>query len=161
VIEHRIYVINRNTPIDVMKVRSFLVYAKNYVLNAIANNITPPGRLKNWILRRTGADIHPTVFISPGVIIDPLFPELIHIDEGVFIGWGVRLFTHIVDATSTDSICVNIIPISIGKQAFIGGFTTIRPGVVIGANAIIGSDSLVNKDVRSSTKVWGVPASEH
>ena len=135
----------------------FLKYAKNYILLKLANNLTPPGRLKNWILRRTGAKISPTAIIAPDVIIDPLHADLIIVDEHAFLGWGCRLFVHCIQPYD-DNLMYDFTPIYIGERAFIGGFTTIRGGCVIGDDAIVGSDSLVLTDVLPGSKVWGVPA---
>jgi acetyltransferase-like isoleucine patch superfamily enzyme len=44
------------------------------------------------------------------------------------------------------------------KNAWIGGFVRILPGVTIGENAIVGTGSVVTKDVPDNTVVVGVPA---
>lgn len=49
-------------------------------------------------------------------------------------------------------------PIVIGKGVFVGGHSTIQANVDIGLGAIIGSNSLVNKDVDDYAFVGGVPA---
>ncbi|MFO8110271.1 MAG: hypothetical protein R6U17_07125 [Thermoplasmata archaeon] len=65
----------------------------NYLIWMIANKF-PPGPTKNWFLRRTGAKIHPTAFISPDVLIDPVYPEMIHIGKNAFVGWGTKIYAH-------------------------------------------------------------------
>ncbi len=49
-------------------------------------------------------------------------------------------------------------PVIIGKNVWIGRCSTILSGVTIGDNAIIGANSLVNKDVPANAVVAGVPA---
>lgn len=49
-------------------------------------------------------------------------------------------------------------PVIIGKNVWIGRCSTILSGVTIGDNAIIGANSVVNKDVPSNVIVAGVPA---
>lgn len=49
-------------------------------------------------------------------------------------------------------------PIVIGKGVFVGGHSTVQANVNIGEGAVIGSNSLVNKDVDCYTFVGGVPA---
>lgn len=49
-------------------------------------------------------------------------------------------------------------PIRIGNNVWIGGRSTICPGVVIGDNAVIGAGSVVVKDVPANVVVAGNPA---
>lgn len=51
--------------------------------------------------------------------------------------------------------------IKIGRDVWIGANCTIFPGVTIGDNMIIGSNSVVNKDVPSNTVAFGSPARPH
>ena len=48
----------------------------------------------------------------------------------------------------------------IGKDVWIGNSTTIMQGIKIGCGAIIGTNSLVTKDVEPCTGVCGNPAKE-
>jgi acetyltransferase-like isoleucine patch superfamily enzyme len=41
---------------------------------------------------------------------------------------------------------------------YIGPHSVIQKGVMIGDGVVIGAMSLVNRDVPSNTKVWGIPA---
>ena len=50
------------------------------------------------------------------------------------------------------------IPIVIGNDVWIGGHSTILPGVTIGDGAVIAAGSVVTKDVAPRTVVSGVPA---
>ena len=50
------------------------------------------------------------------------------------------------------------IPISIGDNVWIGGHSTILPGVTIGDGAVIAAGSVVTKDVAPRTLVAGNPA---
>ncbi len=49
-------------------------------------------------------------------------------------------------------------PIHIKKNAWIGARVNILPGVIIGENAIVGTGSIVTKDVPDNTVVVGNPA---
>ncbi|MBP7086410.1 MAG: transferase [Enterococcus sp.] len=49
-------------------------------------------------------------------------------------------------------------PISIGKNVWIGANATVLPGVRIGDGAIIAAGAVVSKDVEENTIVGGVPA---
>ena len=121
----------------------------------------PPGRLKTALLRHIGVRIGKNTFISPDVIIDPVRPDLITIEDDVVIGWGARLFAHMITGVSGHTTFWEVAPIHIYHSAFIGGFTTIRPGVSVGHDAIIGSDSLVIDNVPPRTKAYGIPAKIH
>ena len=112
-----------------------------------------PSEEKNELLRGIGVKIGKDVFISPDVLIDPVAPEMITIEDGVFIGWGARIFSHIITPEGMTRCRVVV-----GKDAFIGGYTTIRPCVVVGDGAYIGSDSLVTKDIPNGAKAYGIPA---
>jgi len=46
----------------------------------------------------------------------------------------------------------------IGRDAFIGNFSIVMPGVTIGEGAVVGPHSLVTKDVKAWTVVMGSPA---
>lgn len=50
------------------------------------------------------------------------------------------------------------LPITIGNDVWIGGHTTILPGVTIGDGAVIAAGSVVTKDVPARTLVAGTPA---
>ena len=112
-----------------------------------SSTILPPSRIKNWYLRRTGAKIHKTAFISPDVLLDPVFSHLINIQEHALIGFGAKLMTHVVKQDLEGKRSIAAKPILIGANAFIGGYTTLRGGVEVKQGARVGSDVLVLEDV--------------
>lgn len=97
---------------------------------------------KVLLYRLIGMKIGKGAFISPDVILDPHFPELIEIGDHAIIGWGTHLFTHDFSGTTYHAGRIKI-----GAGAVIGGFSIIRGGVVIGDNAQIASTCIVYKDV--------------
>lgn len=114
----------------------------------------PPSEFKNNMYRRLlRMKIGSDVAISPDVIFDPFFPELIDIGDHCLIGWGARIFTHEFWYDR-----VKIKPVKIGKKVFIGGFSVVRPGVTIHDNVFIGSNSFVNKSIEERGVYGGVPA---
>ena len=114
--------------------------------------LVPPCWIKNNVFRLMGVKIGKDVVISPGVLIDPFFPELITIGDGCIIGWDAKLITH---EYLIDEVLVG--EIKIGKKALIGNSSIVRPGTKIGDGSIIGYNSLVNKDVPPRTLVGGLP----
>jgi acetyltransferase-like isoleucine patch superfamily enzyme len=113
----------------------------NFLLCRIARAVDY-SPLKVLLYRWVGFRIGRGVFISPDVILDPHFPELIEIGDYAIIGWGTHLFAH-----EFDGIKYRLGRIRVGAGAAIGGFSVVRGGVTIGANARIASSCIVYKDV--------------
>jgi acetyltransferase-like isoleucine patch superfamily enzyme len=109
--------------------------------------------LKNRLYRMFGANIGKEVYISPGVYIDEIFPELISIGDGSIIGKDVSILTHEFTIKHVRFGMVNI-----GKQVLVGANSIVRSGVSIGNKSLIAMDSLVNKDVPEKEEWGGIPA---
>jgi acetyltransferase-like isoleucine patch superfamily enzyme len=98
-------------------------------------------------------------WIGPNVILDGSGGEL-SIGDHVDISAGVHIYTHhtVRRALSGGTEPVEYAPTRIGSRVYIGPHSIIQKGVRIGDGVIIGAMSLVNRDVPSHTKVWGIPA---
>jgi acetyltransferase-like isoleucine patch superfamily enzyme len=98
-------------------------------------------------------------WIGPNVILDGSGGELL-IGDHVDISAGVHIYTHhtVERALSGGAADVEYAPTRIGSRVYIGPQTVIQKGITIGDNVVIGAMSLVNRDVPSDTKVWGIPA---
>lgn len=129
-----------------------LRYLARYLIGNLAQHV-PISPVKVWLYRSLGARIGKNVFISPGVIFDPLFPDLITIEDDVLLGLGSRLLTHEYTASS-----FRLARIHIGRGAVIGAWALVRSGVTIGSKATIGAYSFVNRDVPEAATAVGVPA---
>ena len=81
------------------------------------------------------------------------------IGDNVFFAPRVSLFTakHPIDAGVRNSGLELASPIRIGSNVWIGGHTIINPGVTIGDNVVIGSGSVVTRDIPSNCVAAGVP----
>ena len=123
-----------------------------YLLVSLAHHIPASGG-KIALLRLAGVKIGRDVYISPGVVIDPLFPELITLEDGALLGLGCRLLTHEYTAR-----VFRLGRVRIGQGAVIGAWATVRSGVTVDAMATVGACSFVNRDVAGGTTVGGVPA---
>jgi len=113
-----------------------------------------PIRLKILFLRNLlGMEIGKNVGIAPDTEIDHFHPRLISIGDNSILGWKINLLCH--EFTQDQ---VKLGRIHIGKNALIGAFSTIRLGVTIGENSVIGMNSFVNKDIPPNEFWGGVPA---
>jgi acetyltransferase-like isoleucine patch superfamily enzyme len=82
----------------------------------------------------------------------------ITIEDDVQIGPKVNLITenHPVDPAKRKYL--DLKPIVIKRNAWIGAGATILPGVTIGENSIVAAGAVVNKDVPENAIVGGIPA---
>lgn len=83
----------------------------------------------------------------------------INIGDDVFLGPGVSLITvsHPLDPEKRRSGKEYSRPINIGNNVWLGADVTVNPGVTIGENAVIGSGSVVTKDIPSDMVAVGNP----
>lgn len=101
------------------------------------------------------------VYIAPNVLIDSIFPELVTIEEGVYLTRGVKILAHfnptdaIAEILKKDSIRD---PVLIKRGSFIGVNAIILPGVTIGECVIVGAGAVVTKSVPDYAIVGGNPA---
>ena len=83
----------------------------------------------------------------------------IHIGNNYLIGPDVGIYTagHRLEPEGR-TLDVYGQPITIGDDVWIGGHSTILPGVSIGDGAVVAAGAVVTKDVEPNTIVGGVPA---
>lgn len=94
----------------------------------------------------------------------PLYSNLVHLGNNVVVASNVGFVTH--DAIhlmlnrmyGENAFVERIGCILVKDNVFIGSGTRILYGTMIGSNVIIGSDSLVNKDIPDNSVYAGVPA---
>ena len=85
--------------------------------------------------------------------------EKVEIGDNVFIGPNVNIYTagHPLDIKKRNENLESRVPVKIGNNVWIGGNTTILPGVSIGDNTTIGAGSVVTKDIPSDVVAVGNP----
>ena len=110
--------------------------------------------------RWRGVKIGKDVFIGDTVHLDLFHPNLITIEDNVSIGMRTMIFTH---ASNWSPFLSKVYPrqtaaVVIGKGCWIAPSCIILPGVSIGENSVVGSGSIVLKDVEPYTVVVGNPA---
>jgi acetyltransferase-like isoleucine patch superfamily enzyme len=82
----------------------------------------------------------------------------ITMEDNVQIGPRVNITTenHSIDPSKRKDL--DLKPVLIKRNAWIGAGATILPGVTIGENSIVAAGAVVNKDVPDNMIVGGVPA---
>ncbi|MCX6903689.1 MAG: acetyltransferase [Verrucomicrobia bacterium] len=113
----------------------------------------PFNRLKLAALRRRGAHIGRNVHISSDVWIDPIFPELLTIEDDVLIGVGAKIAMHEFGCN-----CFRAGRVAIRRGALVGGFALIGHGVEIGPGAVVAGGAVVGRDVPAGMMAVGNPA---
>ncbi len=106
-----------------------------------------------------GANVHlgDNVYMNFGVtMVD---------DTHIYIGDGTMLAPNVVVATAGHPIMPELraralqynMPVTIGKNCWIGAGALIMPGVTIGDNSVIGAGSVVTKDIPANVVAVGNP----
>jgi acetyltransferase-like isoleucine patch superfamily enzyme len=92
--------------------------------------------------------------------------EGVTIEDGVFIGHGVKFINDKYPRATTDSGALqteadwNVDPTLVRSGASIGSNATILGGITIGARAVVGAGSVVTRSVADGAVVAGNPARE-
>lgn len=131
-------------------------------LGILAYHINFPHSLCIFLHRVRGVNIPNTkgMLIGGQVIIDSLYPELLTIEEGVYITRNCVILTHF-KPTPYQAEKIGFMQkgeVRIKKGAFIGIGSTILPGITIGEGAIVGAGSVVTKNVPDWQIYAGNPA---
>jgi acetyltransferase-like isoleucine patch superfamily enzyme len=123
-------------------------------------------------LRRLGYNLTGTPrYISGNTRIDGTDPSLITIGDDVVISSDVRILTHDFSVARIDQAlsalhggAINrdderkkVAAVSIGDNSFVGAFSLLMPGTIIGRDCIIGAGSVVRGRVPDGSVVLGNP----
>lgn len=96
-------------------------------------------------------DIAKSARISFGAKLDKTNPSGIHIGDESYVASGAIIFTHdFARSMHADTY--------IGKRCFIGANAIVMCGITIGDNVIVGSGSVVTKNIPSNCIAAGNPA---
>jgi maltose O-acetyltransferase len=125
-------------------------------LGAVGNgvNVCPPFHCDLGYNIRLGA----RVFMNFNCII--LDINTVTIGDDTKFGPNVQIYTpdHPRDAEIRRSGLESAMPITIGRNVWIGGGAIVVPGITIGDDAIIGAGSVVTRNVPAGATVAGNPA---
>ena len=133
------------------------------VIQWIAMTRFPIGSKNRCRLERLrGVKIGKHVFLGGGNILDRVRPDLITIEDYVSLAGGVNILTHSNPTTPLREILGEeyhiLKPVHIKRGAWLALNVVVLPGVTIGENSIVATNSVVMKDVPSYTIVGGSPA---
>lgn len=130
---------------------------------------------RRWLLRRFGANIHPTALVYPTVNI--WAPWNLTMEADATLSWGVdcycvapitlrrqaivsqhaRLISASHDITSPKFPLIHA-PIEIGTNAWVCAYAYVGMGLKIGEGAVVAATATATKDVDRWTIVGGNPA---
>ena len=127
-------------PCDEGGIRAAWFYAKATLLNIVL--ALPFNSISIWILRKMGATVGRNVYISAGAWIDPMFPQLLTIEDDVLLGVGARIAFH--EFRTNEFVAGRV---DLGRGSLIGGFSLIGPGVRVGEGATVAGGAVIAKDV--------------
>lgn len=99
-------------------------------------------------------------FLNVGCVV--LDSARVEIGANTMIGPRTQIYCadHHRDPVLRGHLIERALPVTIGKDVWIGGAAIILPGVTIGDGAIVGAGSVVTKDLAPGARVVGNPARE-
>lgn len=123
-----------------------------------------PRMMRPWLLRRLGATVGKGVFIGDHCRFDQNHSNYITLEDNVHIASGTRLLCHLrnlKDYKIGDDYAK--LPYKFGKihmkkGSCIGMESMVMPGVTVGEGSIVGTASLVSKDIPDWCIAVGSPA---
>jgi acetyltransferase-like isoleucine patch superfamily enzyme len=130
-----------------------------YVLLRLAM-VSPFVGVNAFLHELRGVTIGNHVKIAHDVLIDPVEPKSITIEDYVTISPRVTIYAHINPTLPLYEYMGprTIEPVCIKEGAWIGTGAIILPGVTIGEYSVVGAGSVVVKDIPGHTLAVGVPA---
>ena len=134
---------------------------RSWILHSLAYSSPHPGFIVN-MQRSRGVKIGENCHISPYVMLDLIYPQLITIENNVGIGSNTMIFTH---ANPSANLFLKqkhyprkIESVTIKSGAWINPGCIIGPGVTIGKNSVLSVGSVVTSSIPDNYVVGGNPA---
>ena len=121
----------------------------NRLLQLLARFVPGSGSLRVMLHRARGVHIGKDVFISEDVILETGGPDLITIEDRVFLGVRTTIIAHFRELNEG---------VKIESDVFVGPGVIILPNVVLGRGSVVAAGSVVARSVPPLTLVQGNPA---
>jgi len=140
-----------NASADSSTVRKILGGITGQAIDA-STTLFLPFQINLGIFTRLGKNVfinHDCTFLDMGGIT---------IEDEVMIGPKVCITTEGHPLNPHERKQLQVKPVAIKRNAWIGAGATILPGVTIGENAVVAAGAVVSKDVSPNTVVAGIPA---
>lgn len=118
----------------------------------------PHTRMRIFFHRLRGVRIGRGCEVGYYVIMGNVHPEMIRLEDGAVVTANCVLLEHDNAYYYTGRGPVVARPVLIRAGAFVGIGCVVFPGVTVGAHAVVGAMSLVNRDVPDGAIVGGCPA---
>ncbi len=116
-------------------------------------------RLRYHLYRARGYDIHITAELERGLNLSRYNPRGVHVGKHTILASEVKILAHrIVPDPKNDRYGGEKCDTYIGDWCVIGIGATIRAGVRIGNEVVVGAGAVVTRDVPSNVIVAGNPA---
>ncbi|MEN6644195.1 MAG: DapH/DapD/GlmU-related protein [Armatimonadia bacterium] len=112
------------------------------------------GPFRRFIFRLSGVRIGRGSFIGMGGYMEDYLPQNVIIEDNVTVSFGVTFIAHGAKQGRTEQEKYIILR----KGAYVGAASVLIPGIEIGPSAVVGSGSVVTKDVPPGAIVAGAPA---
>lgn len=107
-----------------------------------------------------GLNIHlgDGVYFNAGCTVLDTAP--VHIGDRTLLGPGVQIYCaqHAKNPDARAKGLEIALPVTLGKNVWVGGGAILMPGITVGDHAIIGAGSVVTRDVPTGQTVVGNPA---
>ena len=142
------------------KFRLRLIFLRSWLHHTIAYSTPHPG-ISIFFQRLRGVKIGKSCHISPYVLFDLIYPELITIEDEVGIGSNTMIFAHINPTANlflkNNNYPRKAQPVTIKSGAWINPGCIICPGSVIGKNSILSVGTVVSGEIPDNCVVAGNP----
>lgn len=143
------------------RIKLKMKFSKSWIFHVLAYS----SPISSWIVkwqRKRGVRIGDNCHISPYVLLDLIYPNLIQIENNVTIGSNSMIFAHI-NPTANEFLKKHGYPrtvksVVIKKGAVISVGCIVIAGVTIGENAMVGAGSVVTNDIPNNCVAVGNPA---
>ena len=136
---------------------TMMTIQKNFIID-------PASKTRSIFWKLSGVKVNGSFRVGADVYYDAENAKLLTIEDGVWISSRCTILCHKRDISNYavgikySTQPTKVAPVHIGRNAAIGMDSMIMPGVTIGEGAIVGSGSLVTKDVPAWSLVIGRPA---